>query len=125
MTAWNDFQEDVAQFFRELGLDAKTNQTIKGIRTNHAIDVLVRSKHAGLEITWIVECKAWNSAVPKEKVLALRAIVEDTGSDRGFIMAENGYQSGALEAARLTNILLTSLADLKETLNLELGISRL
>src|SRR5438477_2734291 len=41
------------------------------------------------------------------------------------MMAEKGYQSGALEAARRTNILLTSLADLKETLRFELGISRL
>lgn len=125
MPAWDKYQEEVAQFFRDLGLDAKTNQTIKGVRTNHDIDVLVRSKYAGLEITWLVECKAWSSAVPKEKVFALRTIVEDTGADRGFMMAENGYQMGALQAARLTNILLTSLADLKETLAYELGISRL
>jgi restriction system protein len=125
MTAWSNYQEEVAEFFRELGLDAKTNQTIQGVRTRHAIDVLVRIRYAGLEMTWLVECKAWSSAVPKEKVFALRTIVEDTGADRGFVMAENGYQSGALEAARLTNILLTSLADLKETLSFELGTSRL
>jgi hypothetical protein len=63
-------------------------------------------------MTWLVECKAWSSAVPKEKVFALRTIVEDTGADRGFVMAEKGYQSGALEAARLTNVMLTSRADL-------------
>lgn len=125
MPAWSDYQEEVAQFFRELGLDAKTNQTIKGVRTSHDIDVLVQSKYAGLEMTWLVECKAWNSPVPKDKVLTLRTIVDDTGADRGFMMAEKGYQSGALAAALKTNILLTSLADLKETLRFELGISRL
>jgi hypothetical protein len=122
---WDAYQEEVAQFFRDLGLDAQTNETIQGIRTKHAIDVLVRSKYAGLDMTWLVECKAWKSAVPKEKVFALRTIVDDTGADRGFIMAEHGYQSGALEATRLTNIFLTSIADLKETLSFELGLARL
>jgi hypothetical protein len=122
---WSKYQEEVAQFFRDLGLDAKTNETIKGARTTHDIDVVVRSKHAGLEVVWLVECKAWRSRVPKEKVLALRTIVDDAGADRGFVMAERGYQSGALEAARLANTTLTSLSDLRETLAYELGLSRL
>ena len=104
---------------------AKTNVTVHGVRTNHNVDVVVRSKHAGFEILWLTECKAWRTAVPKEKVFALRSIVEDTGADRGFLMAERGYQSGALEAARLTNVVLTSLADLKETLAYDIGMAKL
>lgn len=125
MAEWSDYQEKVAQFFRDLGLSAETNVTVQGVRTSHDVDVVVRSKHAGFDVRWLVECKAWKSAIPKEKVLALRTIVEDTGADRGFIMAESGYQSGALEAARLANVLLSSLADLNETLAYELGMSQL
>lgn len=44
--------------------------------------------------------------------MALREIVSDLGADRGIILCEVGFQSGALEAARLTNIQPTSLADL-------------
>lgn len=106
MPDWDDYQEKVAQFFRDLSFDAETNVTIQGVRTSHDVDVLVRSTHKGIKITWVIECKAWKTAVPKEKVLALRSIVDDTGADRGFVMAENGYQSGALEAARLANITL-------------------
>jgi hypothetical protein len=40
-------------------------------------------------------------------------------------MAESGYQSGALEAARLTNTTLASLQDLKETLAYEVGMIKL
>jgi restriction system protein len=125
MAEWSDYQEKVAQFFRDLGLSAETNVTMQGVRTSHDVDVVVRSKHAGLEVLWLVECKAWKAAIPKEKVLALRTIVDDTGADRGFIMAESGYQSGALEAARLANVMLTSLADLKETLAYEVGMTQL
>jgi restriction system protein len=125
MPEWSDYQEEVAEFFRSLGLAAETNVTVRGVRTNHNVDVVVRSKHVGFEILWLIECKAWKAAVPKEKVLALRSIVEDTGADRGFLMAESGYQSGALETARLTNVVLTSLADLKETLAYEIGMAKL
>lgn len=125
MAEWSDYQEEVAQFFRVLGLSAETNVPVKGVRTSHDVDVVVRSKHAGFNVLWLVECKAWKTAIPKEKVLALRTIVDDTGADRGFIMAESGYQSGALEAARLSNVMLTSLADLKETLSYEVGMSQI
>lgn len=125
MSDWNDYQEDVAEFFRTLGLSAATNVRIEGVRTHHNIDVVVSSKHAGFDVLWLVECKCWETAVPKEKVLVLRSVMEDTGADRGFMMAENGYQSGALKAARFTNISLFSLADLKETLAYDVGMAKL
>ncbi|AEJ03074.1 restriction endonuclease [Nitrosomonas sp. Is79A3] len=108
---WSEYQEEAAEFFRSLGLEANTNVTIQGVRTKHVIDVVVKSQHAGFEITWIVECKLWNSRVSKLHVLALREIVADTGADRGILLAEKGFQSGASEAAALTNVHLTSLAD--------------
>jgi len=40
-------------------------------------------------------------------------------------MAESGYQSGALEAAASANVMLTSLADLKELVAHELGVQKL
>jgi hypothetical protein len=125
MAEWSDYQEEVALFFRSLGLTAETNATIEGVRTSHNVDVMVRTKHAGIAITWLVECKHWKDRVTKEKVLALRSIIDDTGADRAFIMAESGYQSGALEAPRLTNTTLTSLQDLKETLAYEVGMAKL
>jgi restriction system protein len=108
---WNDYQEEAAEFFRSLGLEAETNVTIQGARTTHDIDVVVKSRHAGFEVRWLVECKFWNSRVSKLHVLGLREIVADTGADRGVLLAENGFQSGAAEAAALTNVHLTSLAE--------------
>ncbi|WP_417702222.1 restriction endonuclease [Pseudomonas sp.] len=106
---WKDYQEKAAEFFRSLGLDAETDVTIQGVRTKHDIDVLVKSHHVGFDVTWIVECKHWKSKVSKLHVLALREIVSDTGADRGILLAEEGFQSGAIEAANLTNVQVTSL----------------
>jgi restriction system protein len=44
-------------------------------------------------------------------VLALREIVADVGADRGILLSEAGFQSGAIEAATLTNVKVTSLAE--------------
>lgn len=112
---WREYQEETALFFRSLGLEAETDVTVKGVRTEHDVDVLVKSKHAGFEVTWIVECKLWNTKVTKLHVLALREIVSDIGADRGILLAENGFQSGAIEAFALTNVHLTSLQNVMTT----------
>src|SRR5688572_30087925 len=101
---WKDYQEEAASFFRSIGLNASTDASVKGVRTSHNIDVLVKSVHAGFDITWIVECKHWKTRVSKLHVLALREIVQDIGADRGILLSEEGFQSGAVEAATLTNV---------------------
>lgn len=125
VTEWSDYQEEVAQFFRSIGLQADTNVTLEGVRTSHDIDVVVRSNHVGFDLLWLVECKHWKAAVSKLHVLALREIVSDLGADRGILMAERGFQSGAREAAELTNVQLTSLAALTTTASDALGRAQL
>lgn len=123
--AWRDYQEEAAAFFRSLGMDAQANMTVQGIRTSHEVDVLVKSRHVGFEVTWIVECKFWQTAVNKLHVLALREIVTDTGADRGILLSESGFQVGAKEAASLTNVHLRSLAESEEEAGADLIAMRL
>jgi hypothetical protein len=125
MPDWKDYQEEAAEFFRSLGLSAETNITIQGVRTKHAVDVLVKSHLYGFNVTWIVECKHWKDSVSKLHVLALREIVTDTGADRGILLSEAGFQSGAIEAANMTNVRVTSLADLNVTAREQISAVRL
>lgn len=125
MTNWQQYQEDAADFFRSLGLQAETNVTLQGVRTKHDIDVVVKSVHVGFEITWLVECKHWKSPVTKLHVLGLREIVSDLGADRGILLCEAGFQSGAIEAANLTNVQITSLAALDISARNDLSAMRL
>ncbi|MFM7346634.1 MAG: restriction endonuclease [Tagaea sp.] len=112
MSDWSEYQERVAGFFREIGFSAETNVRVDGVRTASDIDVLVKSKHLGFEVVWIVECKNWKAKVSKVNVFALRQIVIDVGADRGILLSESGFQSGAIEAAQLTNVHLNSLSGL-------------
>lgn len=121
---WKEYQEAAASYFRELGLEAETDVTIQGVRTSHDIDVLVKSHHAGFDITWVVECKHWKEKVSKLHVLGLREIVTEVGADRGILLSESGFQSGAIEASNLTNVRLTSLAVMRGTAKAEIFAMR-
>jgi len=111
---WKRYQEKVALIFRAAGCSAVVEKSIEGVRGKHKIDVYVKFRQYGIECVWIIECKYWNQNVSKEKVLALQAIVDDVGADRGVIVSKTGFQSGAIRAAVKTNITLTSLEELEE-----------
>lgn len=113
MPAWREYQETVAELFRDLGFEAQTDKRIDGVRTSHDIDVFATFRHAGLHLTWLVECKLWRSPVSKVHVLALRSIVEDVGADRGVLLSESGFQSGAVEATSRSNVTVARMADFR------------
>lgn len=123
--SWQAYQEEAADFFRSIGLEAITNSNVQGVRTTHDVDVYVKSHHVGFDVFWIVECKHWARKVTKLHVLALREIVADVGADRGILLSEAGFQSGAIEAATLTNVHVTSLGDLRSTTSAEIMAMRL
>lgn len=111
---WSEYQKKAAEFFSSLGLTTSIELKVEGARGVHAVDVYVSGSYEGIPFNWVVECKAWKINVPKEKVMSLFSIVQDLGADRGFLLSEVGFQSGALLASRNSNITLTSLADLSE-----------
>ncbi len=108
------YQEDAAAFFQDFGLKAEVEALIVGARGSHRIDVWVTGLLGGFEIKWVVECKDWRSSIPKEKVLVLQSIVQDVGADRGWLLSEESFQSGAVHCARNTNLVLASLSCLRE-----------
>jgi len=111
---WFLFQEEICDYFQSLGALAETNVTVQGVRTAHDIDILVKTKFLGEDLTWIIEAKKWKKKVNKLQVLALRTIAEDIGVDRAFIISEAGFQSGSYEAAENTNIKLKTFEELKK-----------
>ncbi len=114
MPKWKEYQEESAEFFRGLGLDATTDEHLEGVRGGHDIDVVVRSRSAGLQQLWVVECKRWKRKVSKVHVSALAEIVRNVGADRGLLLSEKGFQAGAGQVAYRSNITLTSLSALRD-----------
>ena len=113
---WKEYQDETAAFFRRQGCSAEVEAQVQGVRAKHKIDVFVRFLRHGIECKWVIECKLWNNKVSKEKVLSLKTIVGDVGADRGLIVSEKGFQPGAYDAARNSNItLITSLEEFEKT----------
>lgn len=113
MSDWHKLQEDVAKLFRSFGCDANVDVQVQGIRASHKIDVWVRFYHFGLRHQWAIECKNWQKPVSKEKVLALKSQIDDIGADRGILISQSGFQSGAWHASKFTNIDLMDFEELK------------
>lgn len=111
---WRDYQEKAAELFRAMGFEAVVEEALVGARGKHKVDVVARTQLSGVDVTWIVECKYWNASVPKAHVLTLVQIAQDVGADRAVLLSETGFQAGAVAAARKSNVLLTSLAELGE-----------
>lgn len=125
-----EYEEEAAALFRSLGLEATTRERLDGVRGRHDVDVVVRSRRAGLELFWVVECKQRRRRVDKLHVTALAEIVRDLGADKGVLLSEVGFQAGAVRMAFKSNVTLMSLAELREEaaeelLTLGLGECRL
>ncbi|MDP9021853.1 MAG: restriction endonuclease [Actinomycetota bacterium] len=118
--SWREYEERVADFFRQLGWTVEVHADVQGVRTRHEVDVWALSDRFGGFTRWVIECKHWDAKVPKEKVLTLRTIVNDLGADRGFLLNEQGFQSGAYEAAAGSNVTLTTLAELEQAVEKDL-----
>jgi Restriction endonuclease len=112
--AGSAYEHEAAEFFRTFGLTAEVQKTVKGVRGENDIDVWVTGTMGAFQVQWVVECKDWKDNVPKEKVEALYAIVQNVGADRGWLLSEKGFQAGAVDWAEKTNITLTSLEVLRE-----------
>lgn len=109
---WRRYQQEVAEAFRAMGFEAIVEETMTGARASHAVDVAVHLRIGGVAVLWIVECKLWKASVRKEQVMTLVQIAQDVGADRAFLLSESGFQAGALNAVRNTNVTLTDLPGL-------------
>jgi hypothetical protein len=117
--AWHKYQRDAADLLRSLGLEAEVDARAQGARVHHDLDVLVTFRSFGIDHRWVVECKHWKRKIDKAAVLTL-GVVDDVGADLGILLTQNGAQSGAITAARVSNIRITNLDDLRANANTDL-----
>ncbi|MEW1837518.1 restriction endonuclease [Nonomuraea angiospora] len=113
MSQWRDYEQRTAGLLTDLGFSTTVQDTLHGADdVPYKIDVTARRQLAGVSLLWILECKLHSSPVTRDMVNTLKAKVDDVGADRGLLMSESGFQSGAIRYARRRNITLTSLDDL-------------
>lgn len=111
---WRDLQNKVCQLFNEMAYEAETTKSVElAGRGTKEIDVYVKDPLASHNQIYLIECKHWESNVPQEVVHGFKFVMESVGANTGFIVSKNGFQSGAREASRFTNIQLVTFEELQ------------
>jgi hypothetical protein len=105
---WRDLQNCVAQVFSEIGCHVVTNAKVDLPRGSVELDVFVRDTTTVPHSNYVCECKNWERRVPKSVVHSFRTVISEIGANRGLLISRRGFQSGAQEAAKFTNIDLLS-----------------
>lgn len=112
---WGGFEKFVAELNRTGDLVSVEHNAHPIGRSGLArqIDVLVTHRHPPFKIfKTIIDCKLWNSTVKRMHVDAMVTAMQDLGASRGAFFTTKGFQSGALEFARQSNVDLFKLRDL-------------
>ena len=107
-STWKDLQDHVCQILKQCGYYAESPKEISTARSSKLeVDVYAEDTSIHHQVT-ICECKYWNSNIPQSVVHAFRAQLDDIGANLGLLISKNGFQPGAIAAARFTNIKLLS-----------------
>jgi hypothetical protein len=91
----------------QLGRDIHVHQgrAYKSLTGNtHQVDVSFTFELLGLEYLNIVECKLWDTPVPKHVIATLHSIVQDLKAHKGIVVSARGFQSGAISYAQSKGI---------------------
>ncbi|MFQ6087973.1 MAG: restriction endonuclease [Candidatus Methanofastidiosia archaeon] len=101
---WKNLQKKVGSIFQTLGFEVEIEKIIETARESVEIDVYAKDASQTPNIIYLCECKHWNTKVPKSIVLSFRTIVNDYGCNVGYIISKKGFQKGAYECIKNTNI---------------------
>lgn len=103
---WKDLQNKVNFIFTSIGLLSEKEKIIETPRGEIELDVYAEDPQSIDKIKYLIECKNWNKKVPQTIVHAFTTVMNETGSNIGYIISKNGFQKGAIEYTKSTNIRL-------------------
>lgn len=104
--SWQDLQELTAKLFMEMGCMPEVEKGVATARGSVEIDVYVQDPTYIPPLILLCECKYWSKRIPKHVVHAFRTVVSDLGANTGYVISKAGFQGGAIEAAKNSNVVL-------------------
>lgn len=111
---WKDLQVKVAQILNDIGFDTEIEMDIDTVRGKVNIDVYAENNRENPNTIIIAECKNWSKNVPKSIVHSFRTVINDYGANFGFIISKMGFQEGAYEAIKKSNVQLFDWEEFQE-----------
>lgn len=111
---WKDLEKKVSQVLNEAGFITEVEKTITTVRGKVNIDVYAEDKENRPHSIYLCECKYWEKDIEQSIVHSFRTVVGDYGANYGLLIAKNGFQIGARETVKNTNIKLLSWVEFLE-----------
>lgn len=106
---WRALQTEVARLLGECGFTAEVEAKVETVRGNVELDILAQENVNGRRYVVACECKHWRETrVPQTVVHAFRTVIGDIGANAGYLISLAGFQSGAYEASKRTNLRLVT-----------------
>jgi len=110
---WQELQDKVCLLLNQVGFKAETNFLTKTPRGEVALDVYAVDPFSIDQISYVSECKNWESAVPQTIVHAFNTVMQETGANIGYIISKKGFQQGAYDYSTNTNIKVFTFEELQ------------
>jgi len=93
-------EQRLARLFEQRGYEVVHNAWLEGRSgARHQVDVLVRYAAPLHTALVIVEAKAYQAGVDKDRIMKLLQIVDDVGADRGIIVTTSHFTADAVKTA--------------------------
>lgn len=111
---WKKFEEFVANIQEHLTPNTKVtkNEYLLGKSgVKRQVDVVVRYNLGQFNLLVVIDCKDWTNPVDIRDVGCFADFVEDVGANKGAIVCNSGFTSGALKRAQEKGIDLLRAAD--------------
>lgn len=87
------------------------NEKIEASDGVYQIDIYAEFVAMSVKFKVIVECKRYTSPIEREKITVLADKVRSLGANKGILMSTSGFQSGAIEYAKVHGISLIQIID--------------
>lgn len=106
VTDWKDLQNKICLLLNQIGLIAECEKKLTTPRGQVEVDVYAYDPNSVDNIRYIVECKNWCEPVNQSVIHSFTTVMNETGCNIGYIVSKNGFQSGAANYVKNTNIKL-------------------
>lgn len=111
---WKDLQNKVCLLLNQIGLIAECEKKMATPRGVVEVDVYAIDPNSIDTISYVIECKNWNNSINQSIILSFTAIMNETGCNIGYIVSKKGFQTGARNYTKNTNIKLFTFEELQK-----------
>lgn len=110
---WQELQTGVCRLFKEIGFSAEASKKVSTPRGEVELDVYAVDEHSVDKTRYVVACRNWSSTITQSGVYGFTKVMRTAGANIGYIVSRKGFQAGAIDCTKKTNITVLPYSELQ------------